>query len=775
MVVSVVHQRTLQLPGGATDDSDPDEPVQLLVALPQSGRTTWLTSRLARARRGAGLSIWLVGEHSKAAPDGVDVVLVRDLVAASATQLAGRTIAIDDLHLLSDEELQDLVGHLEAALAHGATVIATSIAVPSPAITDLGQTRPVRWFGQEDVRVELQAFTQLLASCGLPPRRSRHLHSDLDGWAGPLAAVQTGPPLPPGPLALDILARRAVDQATTDLAPLLADLGPLPPGLSLLPSISRSILVDLLGDEVTDAAMEAVSRFLPPGSTPGEPLRLHPVLRRIIEQVAPVGADAADLRERASAWYLGHDRYADAITVLIEDHRPADALRLIRENQLNLLYYEGRWMQKGLMDRLPRSAWTPDDNLLYVLACLAAGDHRVAAFILNGPALNAPDVALPLAFARDSALNYVGMLGYPPEHGVEAARRALAVLDDLPEDTPLPHLLIADGRRQHRSLLVTHLARNLIVLGEWDEAIETLDAAARSGHALLDYADLAFRAWVHGLRGDADEAQRCAALAMGATDFWPDLHVLAVEPRLALAEIHLLDDRPDLAGELAADALHGGTLRNSAHQMTCALVVLAEVALRTGSPLQARVALSRIDDGSHGFVGQRADAIRVRLLLADDDTAGAEAALRRLPLTQHTIVAHAHGIVAGASPLAAEELEQWEPPPWPSGRQALREAQAVLTPIASGLADQGRAAAGIRPDPARLAAVGALSASRDLSPREAEILVSILTDASLPDVAAALFISRNTLKTHLRRLYRKLGVHSRDEAVSLVARTEHAG
>lgn len=53
-----------------------------------------------------------------------------------------------------------------------------------------------------------------------------------------------------------------------------------------------------------------------------------------------------------------------------------------------------------------------------------------------------------------------------------------------------------------------------------------------------------------------------------------------------------------------------------------------------------------------------------------------------------------------------------------------------------------------------------------LTDRELAVLV-LLTDGSLSqkDIARALCVSHNTVKTHLRSLYQKLGAHSRAEAI----------
>jgi LuxR family transcriptional regulator, maltose regulon positive regulatory protein len=52
-----------------------------------------------------------------------------------------------------------------------------------------------------------------------------------------------------------------------------------------------------------------------------------------------------------------------------------------------------------------------------------------------------------------------------------------------------------------------------------------------------------------------------------------------------------------------------------------------------------------------------------------------------------------------------------------------------------------------------------------LTGRELTIVRMLPAPASLRELAADLFVTPNTLKTHLRAIYRKLGAESREEAV----------
>jgi len=55
----------------------------------------------------------------------------------------------------------------------------------------------------------------------------------------------------------------------------------------------------------------------------------------------------------------------------------------------------------------------------------------------------------------------------------------------------------------------------------------------------------------------------------------------------------------------------------------------------------------------------------------------------------------------------------------------------------------------------------------DLTDREVELLQLLATDSTNRQIAQQLFISHNTVKSHLRVIYRKLDVASRSEAVAV--------
>jgi LuxR family maltose regulon positive regulatory protein len=62
---------------------------------------------------------------------------------------------------------------------------------------------------------------------------------------------------------------------------------------------------------------------------------------------------------------------------------------------------------------------------------------------------------------------------------------------------------------------------------------------------------------------------------------------------------------------------------------------------------------------------------------------------------------------------------------------------------------------------------GEMPAFRDeLSDAELRVLRYLPSNLKAPEIAAELYVSANTVRTHLRHIYAKLGAHSRNDAVA---------
>lgn len=62
-----------------------------------------------------------------------------------------------------------------------------------------------------------------------------------------------------------------------------------------------------------------------------------------------------------------------------------------------------------------------------------------------------------------------------------------------------------------------------------------------------------------------------------------------------------------------------------------------------------------------------------------------------------------------------------------------------------------------------------------LTERELEILRFLNSHMPTPEIAEALAVSVNTVRTHIKSIYSKLGAHSRSEAIGLAKRLKILG
>jgi LuxR family maltose regulon positive regulatory protein len=98
-----------------------------------------------------------------------------------------------------------------------------------------------------------------------------------------------------------------------------------------------------------------------------------------------------------------------------------------------------------------------------------------------------------------------------------------------------------------------------------------------------------------------------------------------------------------------------------------------------------------------------------------------------------------------------------------AARETLDEAEQML----EGFVDAGRLPALARAGRWELAAAEAASdGTVALSDAELPVLRLLATDMSRSQIGGALFLSENTVKTHVSSIYRKLRVRSRPEAVA---------
>ncbi|MGW8354413.1 LuxR C-terminal-related transcriptional regulator [Streptomyces wedmorensis] len=246
-------------------------------------------------------------------------------------------------------------------------------------------------------------------------------------------------------------------------------------------------------------------------------------------------------------------------------------------------------------------------------------------------------------------------------------------------------------------------------------------AAARAGTARVLLA-----------RGRTSAALAVAARAVPATDVspWAEGHAA-----LVLAEAHLAEGRPDAAVE---------ALREFAADQPPCTVGAARAHLAAGD---TRTAVHLLDGlAAHGRSGPGV-AVPAALVRAQ------AAALEGDPATARRLLAQA--LVDGRR----EEL-----------KRAFRSAGPWIGPFLAEPALRALAAGWLVPDPEphggpEQGGPGPGAPLEELSGREREVLERLARAMSTEDIAADLYVSVNTVKTHLKSVYRKLSVHRRNDAV----------
>lgn len=333
------------------------------------------------------------------------------------------------------------------------------------------------------------------------------------------------------------------------------------------------------------------------------------------------------------------------------------------------------------------------------------------------------------ALPREESLGHLALIDYLNGWLGRAERKALAARNQTEPFSP------AQTPGSVIGLLV--LAAVAVDRNELAQAQALLDAAADSHHMMRDPVMETGRAMATGrlllARGDTHAALDAAKPAVNADEAspWAQGHTA-----LAASAAHLALGRPETAVEL---------LRDVPDDQAACVVGAARAQLAAGRAVAAIDLLDRVrpESSSGPAVTVRASLVRAQAA----DRAGDCVASRRL-------VAHA------LHEARRERLRRpfLEAGPWIQpllGTVPLRRlAEGWLTP--------GPPSHDTRPRPEDQPPTPIVE---ELSGRERDVLQRLAQLMSTEEIAADLYVSVNTVKTHLKSAYRKLAVNRRHDAV----------
>ena len=280
--------------------------------------------------------------------------------------------------------------------------------------------------------------------------------------------------------------------------------------------------------------------------------------------------------------------------------------------------------------------------------------------------------------------------------------------------------------------------------------------------------------------GDFDEAERWLRRTRQAlqTDTGADIRQLL---HLAAGRLHAGHGRHHEALEEIRTAERLQSQLEGPHALASKVSgwMLATL-VRVGLPGQARAALAAVDD-RRANSGEIRNA-RAEICLAEGDAAGALDAVTSV--LDGTVPVIARSTVVESALLAAfahRELgDQRQANRAVERALALAEADRLVLPFAmtgsgellEALPRHETAHAALLADILDIIGGSSIAPAeapvplaRDLSPGELKVLRYLPTNLSRPEIAHELSVSPNTISTHLRRIYAKLGADDRSEAV----------
>jgi LuxR family maltose regulon positive regulatory protein len=541
----------------------------------------------------------------------------------------------------------------------------------------------------------------------------------------------------------------------------------------------------------------------------------HPLFRTFLRRELRRGefGEETTLLVSAGAWYAetGEPEFAARMFVEAEAW---DQLADLAETFGQRMYEGGRADEVlAWLDAIPptRSAQAPVALRRALLQTMLGQSDRAAQIVHD---LKLGGLSTGERAAADAIRATWAFFDAPPESTVQAADRALEAMEhiDLEE---LPNIFGITSPTSLAMMAATSRARALWYQGEVEEARRALSAGVKQRdvyaswfvHTVSTLAVL--EAWDGNLRVGRAYGVRASALARRTGLLH---HPAMLDARVALAHVSRERGNQARAFQLMEEAEAVAARSRRPYPAAIVAVERARWLLADGEAPEGLAALERYraacEVPAPPFIEARLRAVEAWLLLALGDGDLAEALLTGDDDVPVVGDLEAAGVAAAIARrdlgTAAERLTSWKVDDaqqpgrrqrdlWSAvvefeggersraiqivsgvvsmaeregdvrlfldgGRPVERLLKALVRAAPLPYAERVLGAANVAHDPAKGGVLG-------LSKRELEVARYLPTPLSSAEIAARLYISLNTLKTHLRTIYGKLGATNRREAI----------
>ncbi len=755
---------------------------------------------------------------------GMSADIIASIANDAAKLPAGSAIVVDDFHAVSAEVSGAMTDLVERWPAEVTQLVLASRVDPPLRLHRLRLSGELCELRDRDLHFSLAESGSLLANFGVEIGAAELalLHQHSEGWAAALqmAALSLRGTTDPvrAARALEIRSHAIAEYFVSEVLDYQS------------PEIVRfmldtSILWELTADACAavtarqDAAallhrIDAASLFLVPLDDEQTSFRYHHLVRQVLR--AELRARDRDreqaLQLRAAEWFERTRDTRRAARHFLAARHADRALDLIQDRVV-----PGFLQDRALPAALDLSTVDPSlladapDRLLGLAADLllwgdpARGGKYLDLLERARPSIP-PESRLAARFAAMRSFHYgiTGQLNEAERAGLDA--RAIQQRTRLQDEWNAAVPLI--------------LLRVYPCLEDYD----AVDREAAAALALPELAETARLVLVPSARAVAwfeagrlpEAAEAAEAAYADARRLWFDQHFFAVDSLRVLAGVALERRDLDTAEQLTEQVLSITEQRRPIFEFL-ALLDRAGIWAARG---QAREALASVEAarlvlaGTGSVLLARADELEASLRLSLGDLRSPAELASKLPAARRGLLLAKIALAAGDHNAAQEHLQSpalGNPTPRRAlmcqillAAAAIERGDPMAASILGGALQTARRggflntvvtaapqvtsylivdSAQARPDPFTeqlVAAALQVRAAQPVASRSRRVLVEPLTAAELrvlkllptstyPQIAATLYISRNTVKTHLRSIYQKLGVASRSQAIERAA------